>query len=209
MAEEQSPQEESKDRFEVVVGLDFSELSERAFFEALSFAKHHDHAEIHTISVGVAHGDLMELPGDSERISEEHARERAREAVAGLVQRYQKEHGPLPIDRVAVYVVSGDPVRQLTGLARAVDADLIVVGTHGRKGVERLFLGSVAEGVVHNAECGVFVVRPRDFVSGKPVPAVEPPLKEGQPTLHHFEHRRTYHYVDRASRVSDRMMPAT
>jgi nucleotide-binding universal stress UspA family protein len=43
--------------------------------------------------------------------------------------------------------------------AAAVDADLILVGTHGRGGLAHLFLGSVAERVVRSAPCSVFVAR--------------------------------------------------
>lgn len=43
--------------------------------------------------------------------------------------------------------------------ARAGDADLIVIGTHGRTGVRRLFLGSIAEHVLRHAECPVVAVR--------------------------------------------------
>lgn len=44
--------------------------------------------------------------------------------------------------------------------AAALDADLIVMGTHGRSGIERAVLGSVAEAVVRHARCPVFTVRP-------------------------------------------------
>ncbi|MEL6615625.1 MAG: universal stress protein [Bacteroidota bacterium] len=51
--------------------------------------------------------------------------------------------------------------------AAALDADLIVMGTHGRSGIERAVLGSVAESVVRHARCPVFTVRPTgDRASG-------------------------------------------
>jgi nucleotide-binding universal stress UspA family protein len=44
-------------------------------------------------------------------------------------------------------------------LAKAVNSSLIVIGTHGRRGFDRLLLGSVAEGVMHHAEVPVLLVQ--------------------------------------------------
>jgi nucleotide-binding universal stress UspA family protein len=52
---------------------------------------------------------------------------------------------------------AGDAIAQL---ASDIEADLVVVGTHGHRGLERLLLGSVAENVVRLAPCPVLVVRP-------------------------------------------------
>lgn len=51
----------------------------------------------------------------------------------------------------------GDDISQH---ARQVGATVVVIGTHGRKGLARLVLGSVAESVVRRAHCDVHVVRP-------------------------------------------------
>lgn len=53
----------------------------------------------------------------------------------------------------------GDPRPQIDQHARALRADLIVMGTHGRRGVKRLLLGSVAESVVREAPCPVLLIR--------------------------------------------------
>jgi len=52
----------------------------------------------------------------------------------------------------------GDPPDEINSYARRVVADLIVVGTHGRTGIRRALLGSVAEQVVRRARCPVVVV---------------------------------------------------
>jgi nucleotide-binding universal stress UspA family protein len=52
----------------------------------------------------------------------------------------------------------GEPVDQVVNTAKQLHADLIVVGTHGRKGLARAVLGSVAESVVRNAPCAVLTV---------------------------------------------------
>lgn len=56
-------------------------------------------------------------------------------------------------------VLEGDPRVALVDLARAEHADLLVVGSHGRTGLARLVLGSVAGYVVSHAPCDVLVVR--------------------------------------------------
>ena len=56
-------------------------------------------------------------------------------------------------------VLSGKPVEVILDDARKWDADLIVVGSHGRRGFRRVLLGSVSEGIAMNAHCSVVVVR--------------------------------------------------
>jgi nucleotide-binding universal stress UspA family protein len=56
-------------------------------------------------------------------------------------------------------VLSGEPVYEIVSYATAMHGDAIVVGTHGRSGLKRLFLGSVAEGVLRSANLPVIVVR--------------------------------------------------
>jgi nucleotide-binding universal stress UspA family protein len=56
-------------------------------------------------------------------------------------------------------VLSGPVIETLIDCARQFSADLIVMGSEGRTGVSRLFLGSVAEGVLRNAPCSVQIVR--------------------------------------------------
>lgn len=53
--------------------------------------------------------------------------------------------------RYETLVISGDPAEQVLSTARGLEADLIVIGTHGRKGISRLVLGSVAERVVRES----------------------------------------------------------
>jgi universal stress protein A len=58
-------------------------------------------------------------------------------------------------------VVSGKPVDAILAAAEDVTAGLIVMGTHGRRGLHRLLLGSVAEAVVRRSEVPVMTVRSR------------------------------------------------
>lgn len=59
-------------------------------------------------------------------------------------------------------LLDGTPAPEIAALARRADADLIVMGTHGRKGVSHALLGSVAEKVLRTAPCPVMTVRIRD-----------------------------------------------
>ena len=62
---------------------------------------------------------------------------------------------PVPLEFIHV----GKPATEIVKAAKDWPADLIVVGSHGRGGVERLLLGSVAEAVMRHASCPVLVVR--------------------------------------------------
>jgi nucleotide-binding universal stress UspA family protein len=57
------------------------------------------------------------------------------------------------------FVVHGTPFQQIIDVATAKQVDLIVMGTHGHTGLQRFFLGSVAEKVVRMAPCPVLVTR--------------------------------------------------
>jgi nucleotide-binding universal stress UspA family protein len=59
----------------------------------------------------------------------------------------------------ATIVVEGEPVRKLLEAAAEANADLIVIGSHGRRGLRRLFVGSVAENLVRDSPRPVLVVR--------------------------------------------------
>ena len=61
--------------------------------------------------------------------------------------------------RATTELREGDPVEQIVRAGRSTRADLIVVGTHGRRGLPKFFLGSVAERVVKMAPCPVVTVR--------------------------------------------------
>lgn len=62
-------------------------------------------------------------------------------------------------------VIIGDPVEKITEFAREKDSDLIIISTHGAKGLEMILLGSVARRVLKRAHCPVLIMNPfkRDF----------------------------------------------
>lgn len=60
---------------------------------------------------------------------------------------------------VRTRVVEADPRTAILDIAAELGADLIVVGSHGRRGLMKFLLGSVAESVAHHAHCSVLIVR--------------------------------------------------
>ena len=61
--------------------------------------------------------------------------------------------------RVSALVVHGSPATELMRTAEEVQADLIVLGTHGRSGISRAVYGSVTRNVMIHAACSVLIVR--------------------------------------------------
>lgn len=83
---------------------------------------------------------------------------RARAWSIGELQKLSKRTSRAGIE-TTVLVRHGDPAEQIVRASQAGKVDLIVTGTHGRRGLKRLFLGSVAQRVVTLASCPVVTVR--------------------------------------------------
>jgi nucleotide-binding universal stress UspA family protein len=62
---------------------------------------------------------------------------------------------------VTGHFAEGDPADEILKCARAISADLVLVGTHDRVGLEKLLLGSTAAKIAQGAHCPVLVVRPK------------------------------------------------
>ena len=60
---------------------------------------------------------------------------------------------------VSTELVEGDPKSQIIDIAQEWPADLIVLGSHGRTGLNRFLMGSVSQGVVRHAHCSVEIIR--------------------------------------------------
>ena len=81
------------------------------------------------------------------------------QAQTALDARAARYHGRVTLARVRLQI--GDAREVIDGVAEQIGADLIVMGTHGRRGIRRVLLGSVAESVVRTAPCPVLVIRPK------------------------------------------------
>jgi nucleotide-binding universal stress UspA family protein len=197
----------------VVVGTDYSKPSERAFRAAYDQARRHAPAELHVLHVSLAQSEALLSPppfagfggATLPSIEEQQAR---------LVAYLDKLIVELPDFRTAkvqviAHVLLDVPELGVIRLAADLGASLIVVGTHGRHGIARWLLGSVAEAVVRQAGCPVLVVPPEP--TSLQVPQIEPPCpacvearrasgsKELWCTTHREHHgrRHTYFQTDR------------
>jgi nucleotide-binding universal stress UspA family protein len=91
-------------------------------------------------------------------VNVESIRKTEREAAQALVTKFAEQLRARGF-KVTGSVVQGEPRGKIVDVAARWKADLIVVGSHGRTGLERLLMGSVAEAVVRHAPCSVHVVR--------------------------------------------------
>jgi nucleotide-binding universal stress UspA family protein len=137
---------------QIVCPVDFSESSARALAYAAAFARWYD-AELTVLHVvPMSESTKVHHPGDPvltpilrEKVLEELSRSLNRAAVpAGGTQ----------------IVELGDPRTTIVDQTISKRADLVVIGTHGRRGFKRLLLGSVAEMVLREASCPVLTVPP-------------------------------------------------
>ena len=99
---------------------------------------------------------FTEGPAAADRVMAAHdeIRRRGGDLVARAVARLTQAHFA-----ATAHVIEGDPREEILAMAAAWPADDIVMGSHGRRGMNRLLLGSVSEGVVRHATCSVQVVR--------------------------------------------------
>ncbi|MGH9947548.1 MAG: universal stress protein [Pyrinomonadaceae bacterium] len=89
---------------------------------------------------------------------EKTARENATRILAETVEKLKTQLGEKNIT-ISTELLFGSPESRIVELADEIKPELIVVGSHGYSGWERLLLGSVSDAVVHHAPCSVMVVR--------------------------------------------------
>jgi universal stress protein A len=101
----------------------------------------------------------LEYAAEQNRLDLRPERERLEARIRELVA---QRPAPPPAT-VVPHVLVGPAAKEIARVARSVAADLVVVGTHGRAGVGRLLLGSVAEQLLAEARCPVLVVREKSW----------------------------------------------
>jgi nucleotide-binding universal stress UspA family protein len=137
---------------------DFSPASRAALARALDLARA-QRAELLICHVMSPFVPMMGEGYLTPRMYEEIAasgRQAAQRQLDALVARARRAGA-----RVRGLLVEGTPFEQIARVARGQKADLVVMGTHGRSGLGRLFLGSVAERVVATSTVPVLTVRGR------------------------------------------------
>jgi nucleotide-binding universal stress UspA family protein len=164
-------------RFKIVVGFDFSEQAGSALERAVAAALAQPEVDLHVLGVIDGSKGLGSVkPGHH---ADYRAAEELQTEIAAVVSKLIPKPTPNHL-RLYVHTRLGHPAGELLTLASEAGADEIYVGTHGRGGVKRLLLGSVAETVVRKAGCPVIVVRPKSYLDeteqpGEADAGIEPP----------------------------------
>lgn len=135
----------------VLVAIDLSEEALPVLEKASSIAKNHQ-ATLHLLHVveplSLAYGG--DIPMDFSGIQEQ-LQQQANDTLRSYAEKFD-------IAEEYCHLLIGRPESQIHELSESLPADLIVVGSHGRKGLA-LLLGSTANAVLHGATCDVLAVR--------------------------------------------------
>lgn len=135
----------------IMLALDLTQESDQVAQRALSLARQFD-AELHIVHVieplSLAYGG--DIPMDLSSVQEQ-IHEQAKSHLAEFANK-------LGVSEDRQYLIFGRPESEIHRIAQSKEADMIVVGSHGRHGLA-LLLGSTANGVLHGAKCDVLAVR--------------------------------------------------
>lgn len=151
----------------IVAAVADDETSSSALYEAARAAQLHRHAELHLVRVVTA---ATARPAAGELIALSDALARAPEELRRSVDMLELQ-GPL---NITAHIRVGSPSDCILAAAAELDADLLVVGTRKRRGLERAVFGSVSERVVQHAHCPVLVAMPKDHPRVARAPRIEP-----------------------------------
>lgn len=141
-----------------LVPLDFSKASEDALDHAITLSREH---KGQLLLVHVISDSALMMPGHdagAAAVLMDYYRVAEREAQQGLkklVQRKRLKPGQFR----SILIRGGDPARGIADQARKSRASMIIMGSHGRTGLKRLMLGSVAERTLRYARCPVLIVK--------------------------------------------------
>ena len=134
----------------ILVGFDGSEFSRAALLEAANRIKRRGGK---IILLNAVYFDEEEFGNKPEQL--EKRMESGKKICSGAKEMVRKEFG---IDIESI-VSEGEPPEVIARTAQEMNADLIAMGTHGRRGIKRFIMGSVTSGVIGHAPCDVLVVK--------------------------------------------------
>lgn len=155
--EEKNPALPSFQLKQILVPVDFSECTEKALFYAVPFARQFDATLtlLHVVEPPYLPASEMGVLVDVETQDDSRKElEALRTRLAATV-------------RCHTMIRKGSAQVEIIDAARELGSDLIILGSHGRTGVERLLMGSTVEKVVRHAGCPILIVRPHehDFIT--------------------------------------------
>lgn len=141
----------------IMVATDGSELVKKAVDTAIEISKLGEKKlyAVHVIPQGDYYSS-MPLSIDVEWIKamEEHLRIEGEEAIA-----YVENAGRAANVEIEPVILEGNPASEIVDFAEKNDIELIVMGSHGKTGIQRFLIGSVAENVVRHSKKSVLVVK--------------------------------------------------
>jgi nucleotide-binding universal stress UspA family protein len=142
----------------ILFAADFSESSRDAFRLACSLAVENKTRLIvlHVAEPAVVAEEPVPMGRPVDRFLDAARDEVRHEALRRRMREVYAPHHPIDVEHV---IREGDVAGEIHGMAAAVRADLIVLGTHGRTVLRRLLFGSVATAVLRGAHCPVLVLR--------------------------------------------------
>jgi len=147
------------DAKQVVVAYDFSDTADVALERAVEIACR---APAHVLHFIVAIDARRGIGNDHAHVDLEYT-EKIQTRLQARLHAEFADRKPAGEPTYFVHARIGHPIDEILGLADDVGADLIVIGSHGRTGLRRLFLGSTSEAVVRRAKCPVVVARPKGY----------------------------------------------
>ena len=139
----------------ILVAVDFSEISVKALQTALDLAEQINAKldVVHTLPMSE-----IDLPAEGSAEFNRGLVQQELEKTKDKLNQFVKELSNENID-INELICLGDPKDEINKIAQSINPDMIVVGTHGRKGLSHLLMGSVAESIVRNAIVPVLCVR--------------------------------------------------
>jgi nucleotide-binding universal stress UspA family protein len=146
----------------ILVATDFSEHARMAFDYAVELARTFD-AELLLCSVVEGPSLLSQVPPGGEAYFPPNLTDLLKQSAQETCEKLLQQAG---LTKARILTPAGTPFVEIVRTARDENADLVVVGTHGRGAIAHALLGSVAEKVVRSAPCPVLTVRrgEHDFI---------------------------------------------
>jgi nucleotide-binding universal stress UspA family protein len=135
-------------RTNILAAIDYSEASPSVVEQAVAVAQRYSPCSLHFLHVN------QFSPGD-----EDGQEGRRFELLEWVGARLPEAEGDLAGVTVIAHEAGGDPWRVIVQMASDLTTDLVLLGTHGRQGLKRVMMGSVAEAVSRHCGCSVLVVR--------------------------------------------------
>ena len=134
----------------IVVAYDGSEYSKSALMEASNWIKRHGGSAVLVHAVSFDEAESGPIPEQLEKRM--HFGKK-------ICYQAKEDLSSVPGLDLESVICEGEPPETIAEIARAKKADLIAIGTHGRKGIKKLIMGSVTSGLIGQAPCDVLVVK--------------------------------------------------